>query len=211
LIAVLVIEKSPGNRKRYVTRFSSFQLPCEAEAFLWNFSPRRRFVCRSATEETPMANPNESPAVQSMRKEQAEQRKRPPKGELDKAIEDTFPASDPVSATHTSIPAGRSDVEAAERVKREPDPTKLDEEFPLVDQALRPSGETARSSEEMRALQKEAGRMAESASGLASGTARLAKAEARTFVHDLEDRIRRQPLTAVAIVAGIAFVFGATR
>ncbi|WP_027685007.1 hypothetical protein [Rhizobium leguminosarum] len=130
-----------------------------------------------------MANPNESPAVQSMRKEQAEQRKQTRKGELDKAIEDTFPASDPVSATHTSIPAGRSDVEAAERVKREPDPTKLDEEFPLVDQALRSTGETAR----------------------------LAKAEARTFVHDLEDRIRRQPLTAVAIVAGIAFVFGATR
>ncbi|MBB4437527.1 MULTISPECIES: hypothetical protein [Rhizobium] len=165
-----------------------------------------------------MANPNDSPAVQSMQKEQAEQRKLARKGELDKAIEDTFPASDPVSATHTSIPAGRSDVEAAERVKREPDPTRLDEEFPLVDQALRSSGETARSSEgshvdreEMRALQKEAGRMAESASELASGTARLAKAEARTFVHDLEDRIRRQPLTAAAIVAGIAFVFGATR
>ncbi|MGO7089316.1 hypothetical protein AB9E14_22845 [Rhizobium leguminosarum] len=162
-----------------------------------------------------MANPNESPAVQSMRKEQAEQRKQTRKGELDKAIEDTFPASDPVSATHTSIPAGRSDVEAAERVKREPDPTKLEDEFPLVDQALRSTGEAARSTdvdrEEMRALQKEAGRMAESASDLASGTARLAKAEARTFVHDLEDRIRRQPLTAVAIVAGIAFVFGATR
>ncbi|MHC2215824.1 hypothetical protein [Rhizobium leguminosarum] len=162
-----------------------------------------------------MANPNESPAVQSMRKEQAEQRKQTRKGELDKAIEDTFPASDPVSATHTSIPAGRSDVEAAERVKREPDPTKLEDEFPLVDQALRSTGEAARSSdidrEKMRALQKEAGRMAESASDLASGTARLAKAETRTFVHDLEDRIRRQPLTAVAIVAGIAFVFGATR
>ena len=162
-----------------------------------------------------MANPNESPAVQSMRKEQAEQRKQSRKGELDRAIEDTFPASDPVSATHTSIPAGRSDVEAAERVKREPDPTKLEDEFPLVDQALRSTGEAARSSdidrEKMRALQKEAGRMAESASDLASGTARLAKAEARTFVHDLEDRIRRQPLTAVAIVAGIAFVFGATR
>ena len=162
-----------------------------------------------------MANPNESPAVQSMRKEQAEQRKQTRKGELDKAIEDTFPASDPVSATHTSIPAGRSDVEAAERVKREPDPTKLEDEFQLVGQALRSTGEAARSSdidrEKMRALQKEAGRMAESASNLASGTARLAKAEARTFVHDLEDRIRRQPLTAVAIVAGIAFVFGATR
>lgn len=164
-----------------------------------------------------MANPNESPAVQSLRKEQAEQRKQSRKGELDKAIEDTFPASDPVSATHTSIPAGRSDVEAAERVKREPDPTKLDEAFPLADQIRRSTGRTARSSEgldvdrkEMRALQTEAG-MAESASELASGTARLAKAEAGSFVHELEDRIRRQPLTSIAIVAGIAFVFGATR
>ena len=165
-----------------------------------------------------MANPNESPAVQSMRKEQAEQRKQVRKGDLDKGIEDTFPASDPVSATHTSIPAGRTDTEAAARVKREPDPTKLDEEPPLVDQALRSTGQTARSSkgfnvdrEEMRALQKEAGQIAESASELASGTARLAKAEARSFVRDLEDRIRRQPLTAAAIVASIAFVFGATR
>ncbi|MBX4953898.1 hypothetical protein [Rhizobium lentis] len=157
-----------------------------------------------------MPNPNESPAVQSMRKEQAEQRKQARKGELDKAIEDTFPASDPVSATHTSIPAGRSDVEAAERVKREPDPTALDQEDTLVDQALRSTGHTV-DREELRALQKEAGRIAESASQLASGTARLAKAEARSFVQDIEDRIRRQPLTAAAIVAGIAFVFGATR
>ncbi|AGS21576.1 hypothetical protein NXC12_CH01805 [Rhizobium etli] len=165
-----------------------------------------------------MPNPNDSPAVQSLRKEQAEQRKQSRKGELDKAIEDTFPASDPVSATHTSIPVGRSDVEAAERVKREPDPTALDQEYPLVDQALRSTGQTARASdrfdadrEELRALQKEAGRIAESASELASGTARLAKAEARSFVQDIEDRIRRQPLTAAAIVAGIAFVYGATR
>ncbi|RFB95036.1 hypothetical protein B5K11_08640 [Rhizobium leguminosarum bv. trifolii] len=165
-----------------------------------------------------MANPNESPAVQSLRKEQAEQQRRARKGELDRGIEGTFPASDPVSATHTSIPAGRSDVEAAERVKREPDPTRLDEAFPLVDQALRSTGETGGSSEgfdadrgQRRTLQKDAGRVAENASELASGTARLAKAEARSFVQDLEDRIRRQPLTAVAIVAGIAFVFGATR
>ncbi|MBB3352212.1 ElaB/YqjD/DUF883 family membrane-anchored ribosome-binding protein [Rhizobium sp. BK049] len=176
------------------------------------------FDYQNATEETAMPNPNESPAVQSLRKEQAEQRKQSRKGELDKAIEDTFPASDPVSATHTSIPAGRSDVEAAERVKREPDPTAIDQEYPLVDQALRSTGQTARASdrfdanrEELRALQKEAGRVAESASELASGTARLAKAEAKSFVQDIEDRIRRQPLTAAAIVAGIAFVFGATR
>ncbi|MDO3434461.1 hypothetical protein QWJ46_17430 [Rhizobium sp. CBN3] len=158
-----------------------------------------------------MPNPNDSPAVQSLRKEQAEQRKQSRKGELDKAIEDTFPASDPVSATHTSIPAGRSDVEAAERVKREPDPTAIDQEYPLVDQALRSSDRFNADREELRALQKEAGRMAESASELASGTARLAKAEARSFVQDMEDRIRQQPLTAAAIVAAIAFVYGATR
>ncbi|ARM88033.1 hypothetical protein RHEC894_CH01719 [Rhizobium sp. CIAT894] len=165
-----------------------------------------------------MANPNESPAVQSLRKEQAEQRKRGRRGDLTRAIEDTFPASDPVSATHTSIPAGRSDIEAAERVQREPDPTRLDEEFPLADRALRSTGENTGSSEgldgdrkDMRALRKDAGRIAESASELASGTARLAKAEARSFAQEIEDRIRRQPLTSVAIVAAIAFVFGATR
>lgn len=164
-----------------------------------------------------MANPNESPAVQSMRKEQAEQRQQARKGELDRGIEGTFPASDPVSATHTSIPAGRSDVEAAERVKREPDPTRLDEAFPFVDQALRSTGEIGSSAGfdadrgEMLALQREAGRVAETASELASGSARLAKAEASSFVNEIEDRIRRQPLTSVAIVAAIAFVFGATR
>ncbi|PDT02329.1 hypothetical protein CO666_20225 [Rhizobium chutanense] len=159
-----------------------------------------------------MANPNESPAVQSLRKEQAEQRKRGQRGDLTQAIEDTFPASDPVSATHTSIPAGRSDIEAAERVQREPDPTKLDEEFPLVDRALSSSSEgLGEDRKDMRALRKDAGRIAESASELASGTARLAKAEARSFAQEIEDRIRRQPLTSVAIVAGIAFVFGATR
>ncbi|MBB5665060.1 hypothetical protein [Rhizobium leguminosarum] len=165
-----------------------------------------------------MANPNESPAVQSLRKEQAEQQRRARKGELDRGIEGTFPASDPVSATHTSIPAGRSDIEAAERVKREPDPTRLDEAYPLVDQALRSTGETGGFSEGSdfdrggrRMLQREAGRVAETASEVASGTTRLAEAEVRSFVQDVEDRIRQQPLTAVAIVAGIAFIFGATR
>lgn len=165
-----------------------------------------------------MANPNESPAVQSMRKEQAEQRKHARMGELDQAIEDTFPASDPVSATHTSVSTGRADVEAVERMKRETDPARLDEEFPLVDEALRATGEASRSSEasgadreQTRALQREVGRMAESASELASGTARVAKAETRLFVEEINDRIRRRPLTALAIAAGVAFVLGATR
>lgn len=60
---------------------------------------------------------NNSPAVRSMKKEQSEQRTKAAKGELDKGLEDTFPASDPVSTTSTGIPAGRADAEEADKVK----------------------------------------------------------------------------------------------
>lgn len=59
-----------------------------------------------------------SPAVKSMEQEQAASRKQDRKGELDKGLEDTFPASDPVSTTVTTVSSGRADTEEAERVKR---------------------------------------------------------------------------------------------
>lgn len=52
-----------------------------------------------------MPEQNQSPAVQSLRKEQKQQRSRPA-NELDKALEDTFPASDPASLTHTAVAGG---------------------------------------------------------------------------------------------------------
>jgi hypothetical protein len=51
-----------------------------------------------------------------MRREQAKQRSRQAKGDLDTGLEDTFPASDPVSMTSTGIPAGRADTDEASRV-----------------------------------------------------------------------------------------------
>ncbi|UVV70990.1 hypothetical protein [Brucella anthropi] len=48
-----------------------------------------------------------SPAVQAYELEKARQRQEEDKGDLDKGLEDTFPASDPVSHTITSVPAGR--------------------------------------------------------------------------------------------------------
>lgn len=62
-----------------------------------------------------------SPAVESMKQEQAEQRKKAARGPLDKGLEDTFPASDPVSTTSTGIPSGRTDADEADRVKKDPD------------------------------------------------------------------------------------------
>ncbi len=88
-----------------------------------------------------MASPNEtSPAVESMKREQARQRRKGSKGELDKGLEDTFPASDPVSITRTSIPAGRTDHEEAERVKAQPN----ESEEPLVEEALISAGSSKR-------------------------------------------------------------------
>ncbi|MGO4438244.1 hypothetical protein [Rhizobium sp. RAF56] len=70
-------------------------------------------------------NTSKSPAVESMEQEQAKQRDKAAKGELDRGLEDSFPASDPVSMTRTSIPSGRTDAEEAQRVKINPDPTAL--------------------------------------------------------------------------------------
>ncbi|KAA1183654.1 hypothetical protein FP026_06335 [Rhizobium tropici] len=53
-----------------------------------------------------MPERNESPAVQSLRKEQKRQQRSRPASEFDKALEGTFPASDPASATHTSALGG---------------------------------------------------------------------------------------------------------
>ena len=63
----------------------------------------RRNAVRRAYEEpemkAPKAGKTETPAVRSLR---AEQKSRDDAGELEEGLEDTFPASDPVSATSTT-------------------------------------------------------------------------------------------------------------
>ena len=58
-------------------------------------------------------NPTQSPAVQSLRQEKAEQRKAGRKSELQEGLEDTFPASDPVSASSTTTATPSSDASAS--------------------------------------------------------------------------------------------------
>lgn len=139
-----------------------------------------------------MPQPDESPAVQSMKREQAARRKRPSKDELDKGLEDSFPASDPVSMTHTSIPSGRADAQTAERVKAQPDLDTLDQEYPLVDDALRsrrPAGRT-----EIKGPRSE-----------------LARGDKGEFMRDIENWIRQRPLIALGVVAALAYLWRATR
>jgi hypothetical protein len=57
---------------------------------------------RGTKETGNMGHQTESPAVKSLHEEQARQASADAKGKLQKGLEDTFPASDPVSATNTS-------------------------------------------------------------------------------------------------------------
>ncbi|MEZ2126186.1 MULTISPECIES: hypothetical protein [unclassified Sinorhizobium] len=138
-----------------------------------------------------MPRPHESPAVQSMKREQAARSNRPSKDELDKGLEDTFPASDPVSMTHTAIPSGRADARAAEQVKVQPDLQTLDEEYPLVDDALR-----------ARRLNR---------AEIKGPRSEMAKADESEFTRDIENWIRQRPLVVLGVVAALAYMWGATR
>lgn len=63
-----------------------------------------------------MPNENISPAVASLLKEQNVQRV-VGKNSLDQGLEDSFPASDPISQTSSAISSGRTDSAEAERVR----------------------------------------------------------------------------------------------
>ncbi|MFJ6322218.1 MULTISPECIES: hypothetical protein [unclassified Rhizobium] len=162
-----------------------------------------------------MPKPKHSSAVQSMEIEQAKQREGASKPGLDTGLEDSFPASDPVSATQTAVPAGRADTDEADSVRRQP--METDEAAPLVHDALQSTGEGHRSdpSRDSRdapgALRREADHKASAMTKVESVGEPLVKSEPQTFVKSVEDKIRERPLAAVVVVAALAFVFGATR
>lgn len=147
-----------------------------------------------------MPDPNDSPAVQSYNAERA--RTRTAKDPLEQGLEDSFPASDPVSAVHTSAANVRDDGA-----------NSSEDEYPLVDEALRSTRHSSfgDGSERVQALRRDAARITGQASEVASGTADLARDEWRSFVRGVEGRIRERPLTAVGIVAALAYIWGATR
>jgi hypothetical protein len=145
-----------------------------------------------------------------MKNEQAEQRRRPLKGELDRGLEATFPASDPVSVTHSAVSTGRTDISAAERVRDN------DDEYPVVDESLRSAGDSDNGREnidtgEARGLRLDAARLSKASFEVASGAANVTKAHIGSFWSDVENKVRENPLTAVGVVAAISFLWGATR
>ncbi len=161
-----------------------------------------------------MTDPTNSPAVQSMREEQDRQRAAAGDETLDKGLDATFPASDPVSATITSIPAGRAEI-AGEALAGGAAELTEDRDYPLVNAALQTltpvEPEILNAGEEVRALRRDVDRLKQNLLEVAEGGVELMKAEARSAVRDIEDRIRKRPFAAVGIAAFLGYVWGLSR
>jgi len=157
--------------------------------------------CFPFEKEKTMADPTKSPAVQSYNAEKERQRSAEP-NDLDQGLQDTFPASDPVSVTQSSV-ASTTNANAADDRN----------EFPLVEEALRSTGELGGTQDRrhVHSLRRDAARLSDHASEVASGAVAVGKAEAKSVIQSVEDMVRDRPLTAVGLVAALAWIWGATR
>lgn len=147
-----------------------------------------------------MKNPV-SPAVQSLRKEQAAVKRGSANDDLQNAIEDTFPASDPLSITQTAVPSGRTDVEAAKQLENTADVIKSSSAIRDYDAAR----------QELRDLSKDVARLSEALRSVGTSSAKLAKAEVRDQVETIEDTVRAQPLLWVSLTVAAGFLWGVAR
>ncbi|WLR95400.1 hypothetical protein [Shinella zoogloeoides] len=145
-----------------------------------------------------MDNESVSPAVISLLNEQAEQTAKR-KTRLDKGLEDTFPASDPVSVTHTATATGSTAATAepheSERLGLHPsnDPSASTDDHAAVLHEIRRDLENLR--DRFRATTVDV-----------SGTAR---AKASAIERRVEQIIRERPLVTVGLATALSFILGA--
>ncbi|MEF0942656.1 hypothetical protein [Rhizobium sp. BR 362] len=124
-----------------------------------------------------------------MKLEQAAQRRKANKGELEVGLENTFPASDPVSVTRSDIPSGRTDTDEAQRVKRQPDPSS-NADAPLVGDK---GGSAQGGFMSREGSQREGFSQSQSTAG--------------TMLANFRERVRERPLLAVGVAALAAYAY----
>ncbi|WP_092774035.1 DUF883 family protein, partial [Agrobacterium fabrum] len=161
----------------------------------------------SPSEEEQMNTPK-SPAVTAFEQERARQEIQN-LDDLDVGLEATFPASDPVSSTATSIPTGAASAPSTDQ--------EVASEAPLVDIALasvREHTDIAASvtpDEELAALRAEVNRLSENVAEIGSASVRVLRSRGDDMLDDARDRIKAQPLRAVALAVLAGFLFGTVR
>lgn len=157
-----------------------------------------------------------SPAVQSVLNERQEQRKRSTGSDLDNALKDTFPASDPISATHTAVPSGRVAAETSEGAVARGHVDRFEDSYPMRRTTSKPASEpdtridagTARRN--VRALYKAVRRIGTYDHESMSRPA-VAAPGCSSVVGDIKQKIRQRPLLSVIAAAAIGFVLSSTR
>ena len=160
----------------------------------------------------------ESPAVQSIRKEQKEQRKTKAVNELDKALEDTFPASDPISATHTAVSSKRvaSDQKSESVPRSRVD--RFEDDQPVKNKGSRAartrssqSADTRANRGEVRALYRAARQVTRSYPERSLIGDDAAASDSRAIAGEIQQRIREKPVASLLVAAAIGFVFALRR
>lgn len=145
-----------------------------------------------------MDNDPVSPAVISLLNEQAEQTAKR-KTRLDKGLEDTFPASDPVSVTHTATATGSI---AAEAEPHESEPLGL---HPSND----PSASTNDHAAELYAIRRDLENLRDRFRATTSDASGTARAKADAIERRVEQIISERPLVAVGLATAVSFILGA--
>lgn len=147
--------------------------------------------------ETRMDNDPVSPAVISLLNEQTEQSaKRMTR--LDKGLEDTFPASDPVSVTHTATATGSTAVEAGPH------------ESELL--GLHPSNEPSARDDhaaELHAMRRDLENLRDRFRATTSDASVTARVKADLIQRRVEHIISQQSLVTVGLVTALSFILGA--
>jgi ElaB/YqjD/DUF883 family membrane-anchored ribosome-binding protein len=148
--------------------------------------------------EARMDNDPVSPAVISLLNEQAEQTAKR-KTRLDKGLEDTFPASDPVSVTHTATATGSTAAAA------EPHESELLGLHPSND----PSASTDDHAAELDAIRRDLENLRDRFRATISSSSGTARAKADAIERRVERIISERPLMAVGLATALSFILGA--
>jgi hypothetical protein len=139
-----------------------------------------------------------SPAVLSLLNEQAEQSAKR-KTRLDKGLEDTFPASDPVSVTHSATATG-SIVGEAEPHESE----RLG-----LHASNEPSASRDDHAAELYAIRRDLENIRDRLRATASDASGTAHARVSVIERRVEQMISKQPLATFAFVTVLSFILGA--
>ena len=153
-------------------------------------------ILRHAVVEARMAKEPLSPAVVSLLNEQASQTAKR-KTRLDKGLEDTFPASDPVSVTHTATTTGSVPLEAESQGSE------------LLRSPLPSSARTDGYALELDEIRRDVASLRDRLRAASPHAGSTARVNASAIGRRVEEIVSERPLATIGLVAALSFILGA--